>query len=144
MGIFHYSNNIAKECNNNITCASLFHHILYWVEKNKYLKKMYYDEQYWVYQSYQQLEKRFECLTKRQIAFSLKKLEEKDLIKSTTQYCNESSVGIFKNTKWYTITPKGYNILGEDIQYVKDQIEGNRVKKEEKDKQERLWKSMKF
>ena len=39
MGIFHYSNNIAKECNNNIACASLFHHILYWVEKNKYLKK---------------------------------------------------------------------------------------------------------
>ena len=141
MGMFHYSNNIAKECNNNIVCASLFHHILYWVEKNRHLKKMLYDENYWVYQSYQQLEKRFGFLTKRQIQFSLKKLEEKDLIKSTTQYRDEPSVGIFKSTKWYTITNKGYEILGDDIHYVKDQIEGNRVKKEEKDKEERLWKN---
>lgn len=93
MGMFHYSNNIAKECDNNITCASLFHHLLYWVEKNKHLKKqnMFYNEKYWVYQSYQQLEKRFGFLTKRQIAFSLKKLEEKDLIKSTTE-CRDTKM----------------------------------------------------
>ena len=128
MGMFHYSGNIAKECN-SIICAILFHHILYWVEKNKKLEKMKKKNHTWVYQSYSQFEKRFNHMSRRQIIYNLDKLEEKDLIISTDKFSNSEEAGIFKTTKWYTVTERGYEILGNDLEYVTKQINGNYNKK---------------
>lgn len=124
MSMFHYSSNIADECD-SIICAVLFHHILYWVEKNKTLKKMNKDNCTWVYQSYTQFEKRFNHISRKQIIYNLNKLQEKDLIISTDKYSNSDETGIYKTTKWYSITERGYEILGDDLEYVSEQIKGN-------------------
>lgn len=125
MGILHYSSNIAKECNNT-NCAVIFHHLLFWIEKNRRLKKMCYDNCYWVYQSYSQLEKRFHNhLSKRQIRTALTTLEKKGLIISSNKYSDTKDCGVFKSTKWYTIPEYGYEILDKDIEYVEQQIDGS-------------------
>ena len=123
MSIYHYSSMIAKECKNEIS-AILFHHIVYWVEMNKKNEKMEHDNKFWVYQSYAQFKKRFSYLSIKQIRHSLKRLEEKELIISTDEYSNSGNSGIFKTTKWYTVSEEGYKVLGDDINYVTDQIEG--------------------
>lgn len=126
MAMYHFSSNIASECN-NIIAATLFHHIMYWVERNRGLKDMKKDGYYWMYHSYNQFKNRFRCFSIRQIEYSLKKLEEKEMIIATDKYTNEPEAGIFKTTKWYTITEKGYEILGDDITYAKKQIQANAV-----------------
>ena len=128
MSIYHYSSNIAKESKNEKS-AILFHHILYWVEMNRKNEKMEYDNKFWVYQSYAQFKKRFAYLSIKQIRHSLKRLEEKGLIISTDEYSNSENGGIFKTTKWYTISDEGYKVLGDDIDYVTEQIEGAGVRK---------------
>ena len=127
MAIYHFSSNIASDCKNTI-CAVLFHHILYWVEKNKAEGRMCYDNKYWVYQSYKQFNKRFPYLSIRQIEFSLKKLEERQLIIATDKYSNSTQAGLFKTTTWYTISERGYEVLSDDIKYATDQIKGNRIR----------------
>lgn len=124
MAMYHFSSNIANECN-NVIAAVLFHHILYWVEKNRGLADMKKDGHYWMYHSYNQFKNRFRCFSLRQIEYSLKILEKKELIIGTDKYTNEPEAGIFKTTKWYTITEKGYEILGDDINYATKQINGN-------------------
>ena len=124
MAMYHFSSNIAGECN-TVIAATLFHHILYWVEKNKSFADMKKDGQCWMYHSYNQFKKRFTCFSIRQIEHSLKILEKKELIIGTDKYTNEPEAGIFKTTKWYTITEKGYDVLGGDKEYAIKQIKGN-------------------
>ena len=133
MAIYHFSSNILAECK-NINSAVLFHHILYWVEYNKRVKHLHYDNKYWFYHSYNQFKKRFDYLTIRQIEYSLKKLQERNLIIITDKYSNTNEVGIFKTTLWYTISDHGYEILDEDIEYATEQIEGRWEKKKKADK----------
>ncbi len=105
-----FSVNIAKE--HGVNSAILLQHIVFWYLKNKSDKINFFHRDYWVRMSVKQLGGYFIYFNQRQIGYALKKLEEKKLIKS-----KEFNVKKSDRTKWYTLTKKGKEITGLNVNY---------------------------
>ena len=85
--------------------AVLFQNIAFWVAKNQANNQNCVDGEYWTYNSNQAFVTLFPFMSADQIRTALKKLEEKDLIKSGT--FNDKA---FDRTKWYTFGNLGKSI----------------------------------
>lgn len=79
-----------------VIAAILYHNIKYWCEKNATNEVHYHDGHYWTYNSTKAFCSQFPYLSRDQINYALKKLEDAGYIK-TGNY-NTSS---YDRTKWY-------------------------------------------
>jgi len=81
--------------------ALLLNNIYFWVQHNKANNQNYHDDYHWVYNSAEAFKKLFIYLTKRQIEYALRKLEQNGLIKTGVYNKNK-----YDRTRWYTTTEK--------------------------------------
>lgn len=79
-----------------VIAAILYKNIQFWCEKNRTNDVHFHDGEYWTYNSIKAFCDQFPYLTKDQITYALKKLEESGYIK-TGNYNNSS----YDRTKWY-------------------------------------------
>ena len=99
---------IAKDY--GIPAAILLKHIYYWVEKNRTNNKHYRDGNYWTYNSMKSFVQLFPYMSDSTIKRSLKKLADDGLIIEAVY--NDVP---FDRTKWYTITPLGYQKIFQGV-----------------------------
>lgn len=107
----------AKEI--GIIPAILLKNIYWWVKKNEYNNKHFYDGHYWTYNSVKAFTDYFPYLTAKQILYALKKLETEGYLVSGN-YNNSA----YDRTKWYAVTKRAEKLLGvtekqEDIHLTK-------------------------
>ena len=102
----NHSFNIEVAKKYGIVPAILLENLYWWVEKNTANGRHYFDGHNWTYNSAKAFERQFPYLTRRQIGYALKSLEDNGLI-ITGDY-NENRC---LRTKWYAITKEGYSIL---------------------------------
>ena len=86
--------------------AIILQSIGYWVLRNRANEKNIYDGKAWSYNSMKAFGEQFPFLTKRQIEYTLTKLQKDGLIE-TGNYNRMA----FDRTKWYTLTEKGEMLL---------------------------------
>jgi len=99
---------IAKEY--GIPAAILLKHIYYWVEKNRTNEKHYRDGYYWTYNSLKSFGQLFPYMSESTVKRSIKKLADDGLIIEAVY--NDVP---FDRTKWYTLTPIGYERIRGSI-----------------------------
>lgn len=87
--------------------AVILKNIYFWVEHNRVNDVNLHDGYYWVYNSKKAFLTWFSYLTERQIEYALTKLRDNGYIKVGNY--NKNS---FDRTLWYTVTDKGYELLG--------------------------------
>ena len=104
---------IAKEY--GIPAAILLKHIYYWVEKNRTNEKHYRDGYFWTYNSLKSFGKLFPYMSESTVKRSLKKLVDDGLIIEAVY--NDVP---FDRTKWYTLTPIGYERIKGSIGFDQD------------------------
>lgn len=102
----NHSFNIEVAKKYGIVPAILLENLYWWIEKNTANGRHYFDGHNWTYNSAKAFERQFPYLTRRQIGYALKSLEDNGLI-ITGDY-NENRC---LRTKWYAITKEGYSIL---------------------------------
>lgn len=95
---------IAKEY--GLQEAIILNNLNFWILKNEANNKHFYDGNYWTYNSMKAFHQLFPYLTERKISYCLKKLEEKNLIKTG----NYNKIA-YDRTLWYAITDFGKSIL---------------------------------
>lgn len=89
-----FDSEVAKDV--GIIAAILYHNIKYWCEKNATNEVHYHDGHYWTYNSTKAFCSQFTYLSRDQINYALKKLEDAGYI-ATGNY-NKAS---YDRTKWY-------------------------------------------
>lgn len=89
-----FDSDVAKDV--GVIAAILYHNIKYWCEKNATNEVHFHDGHYWTYNSIKAFCSQFPYLSRDQINYALKKLEESGYIK-TGNY-NKSA---YDRTKWY-------------------------------------------
>ena len=95
-----------------VNCAIILDNIYYWIEKNRANEVNYYDGYYWTFNSKKALAELFPYLTERQIRTAIDTLVDNEIL--ITGNYNKLKLD---RTLWYTITEKGYAILGEKSQF---------------------------
>ncbi len=90
--------------------AIILNHIYFWVRKNQLNNVNYHEGKYWTYNSCKGFADYFQCITERVISLRLKKLEEDGYIETGLH-----SKNTLNRTKWYTLTPKGYQLLNHQM-----------------------------
>ena len=104
---------IAKEY--GIPAAILLKHIYYWVEKNRTNEKHYRDGYFWTYNSMKSFCQLFPYMSDSTIKRAIKKLVDDGLIIEAVY--NDIP---FDRTKWYTLTPDGYERIKNSIALVQN------------------------
>ncbi len=104
---------IAKEY--GIPAAILLKHIYYWVEKNRTNEKHYRDGYFWTYNSMKSFCQLFPYMSDSTIKRAIKKLVDGGLIVEAVY--NDIP---FDRTKWYTLTPDGYERIKNSIALVQN------------------------
>ena len=104
---------IAKEY--GIPAAILLKHIYYWVEKNRTNEKHYRDGYFWTYNSMKSFCQLFPYMSDSTIKRAIKKLVDGGLIIEAVY--NDIP---FDRTKWYTLTPDGYERIKNSIALVQN------------------------
>lgn len=100
-----FSVEIAKEY--GINAAILLKHIYYWVNKNRLNDNNFIDGHYWTYNSVKAFKEMFDYMGERQIRNALKTLEDEGIILVDNYNKDQRD-----RTKWYTLTDKGFDLLG--------------------------------
>ena len=101
--IYQIDSKIAKDV--GFIGAILFHHIAFWIKKNKANQKHFHDGEYWTYSSVKGFAEYFEDLSERQIKQGLLNLKEKGFLK-----CGNFNKNPYDKTNWYALDKKGYSI----------------------------------
>ena len=104
---------IAKEY--GIPAAILLKHFYYWVEKNRTNEKHYRDGYFWTYNSMKSFCQLFPYMSDSTIKRAIKKLVDGGLIIEAVY--NDIP---FDRTKWYTLTPDGYERIKNSIALVQN------------------------
>lgn len=91
-----------------INSAILLDNFYYWIEKNRANGNNFYDGQYWTYNSKRALSELFPYLTEKQVRTAIENLVN-DGVLITGNY-NKLKMD---KTTWYSITKKGYELLGD-------------------------------
>ena len=104
---------IAKEY--GIPAAILLKHFYYWVEKNRTNEKHYRDGYFWTYNSMKSFCQLFPYMSDSTIKRAIKKLVDGGLIIEAVY--NDIP---FDRTKWYTLTPDGYEMIKNSIALVQN------------------------
>ena len=104
---------IAKEY--GIPAAILLKHIYYWVEKNRTNEKHYRDGCFWTYNSMKSFCQLFPYMSDSTIKRAIKKLVDGGLIIEAVY--NDIP---FDRTKWYTLTPDGYERIKNSVALVQN------------------------
>ena len=104
---------IAKEY--GIPAAILLKHIYYWVEKNRTNEKHYRDGYFWTYNSMKSFCQLFPYMSDSTIKRAIKKLVDGGLIIEAVY--NDIP---FDRTKWYTLTPDGYERIKNSVALVQN------------------------
>lgn len=110
--------NIAKQY--GIVEAILLKHIYFWVKRNEYNQKNFFDGRYWSYNSAKAFNKVFFYFSERQIRYALSKLKSQGLILAAN-HNEDKRVKIL----WYTLTDKGMNLIDPDCQNC--QVASNKI-----------------
>lgn len=79
--------------------AIFLYQIDYWVTKNEEANRNFHDGRYWTFNGYKEWGKQFPFWSKNTIIRIIKKLEKKNLIRTTDKYNQKA----YDQTKWYTI-----------------------------------------
>ena len=104
---------IAKEY--GIPAAILLKHFYYWVEKNRTNEKHYRDGYFWTYNSMKSFCQLFPYMSDSTIKRAIKKLVDGGLIIEAV--FNDIP---FDRTKWYTLTPDGYERIKNSVALVQN------------------------
>lgn len=104
---------IAKEY--GIPAAILLKHFYYWVEKNRTNEKHYRDGYFWTYNSMKSFCQLFPYMSDSTIKRAIKKLVDGGLIIEAVY--NDIP---FDRTKWYTLTPDGYERIKNSVALVQN------------------------
>lgn len=104
---------IAKEY--GIPAAILLKHFYYWVEKNRTNEKHYKDGYFWTYNSMKSFCQLFPYMSDSTIKRAIKKLVDGGLIIEAVY--NDIP---FDRTKWYTLTPDGYERIKNSVALVQN------------------------
>lgn len=86
----------------------LIENIYFWVKKNKANNQNYHNGKYWTYNSVKAFNELFDYMTEAKIYRALKKLKDCGLIE-----IGEYNENKYDHTKWYTVTSKALELLGE-------------------------------
>ena len=105
-----YNIEIAKKY--GLDCACFLQNLYYWIEKNKTAGKNFINNNYWVYSSFEDLERQMGCFNVRQIKYIVKKLKEADLI-----LIDNFSEGLANRKNWYALTGKALEMLSGTFDY---------------------------
>lgn len=97
-----HSFNVKVAADYGMPCATIFHHVAYWVEVNSVEGANFHDGKYWVYHTHKGFLELFPYMGIKQLRLSLKKLVESGLLE-TGRY-NQLP---FDQTLWYTIGEAG-------------------------------------
>jgi hypothetical protein len=108
---YYFSAVIAKEV--GVEEAIMFSNIYFWVEHNKKGGSNYHNGKYWTYNSARGFSEQYMFWSEGQIRRILGNLEKKLYIE--TGRFNRMG---YDKTKWYTVTPKGYETLQKDSGYI--------------------------
>lgn len=92
-----------------VHAAIILNNIAHWVVKNATDESHYHDGYYWTYSSITAFEKLFPYMTRAQIRYALKKLEEAELIIK-----GDYNSAKFDRTMWYTLSEKAIGVLQLD------------------------------
>lgn len=104
--IHFFNTTIAKQY--GIPSAVVLQNIAYWVKRNEYNETNFHEGKYWTYNSKKAWADEYDYLSSKQIERILDKLREEQLIE--TGCFNKAT---FDRTLWYTLTPKGWDVLGD-------------------------------
>lgn len=99
---------LSVACEYGLNEAVILQNIYYWVDKNATNNTHFHDGRYWTYNSAVAFTKQFPYFTKRQIQYTLEKLEKHGLI-LVGNYNKQR----FDQTRWYALTDKAYELLGQ-------------------------------
>ena len=88
----------------------LFNHIQLWICNNIKSKTNLREDKYWTFDSIDKLHIKFPYLTRNEIKLSLKRLETKELILSSSFNTHK-----YDKTKWYTLTEKGVVLANQKV-----------------------------
>ena len=88
--------------------AVILQNIYYWVDKNATNRRHFHDGRYWTYNSAAAFTEQFPYFSKRQIQYTLEKLEKHGLI-LVGNYNKQR----FDQTRWYALTDKAYELFGQ-------------------------------
>ncbi|NLZ31064.1 MAG: hypothetical protein GX885_10060 [Methanomicrobiales archaeon] len=102
--VHSFDTKVAKEV--GLNSATLFHSILFWIQKNEANDKHYYDGHYWTYNSAKAFRKMFDYLSEKQIRTALNKLIDAGYLVAGNY--NESK---YDRTMWYRLGEKGNSML---------------------------------
>ena len=86
----------------------LLENIYFWVKKNKANNQNYHNGKYWTYNTVKAFNELFDYMTETKIYRALKKLKDCGLIE-----IGEYNENKYDHTKWYTVTSKALELLGE-------------------------------
>lgn len=106
--IYQIDSKVAQEV--GFVGAILFHHICFWIKKNKANQKHFHDGEYWTYSSIKGFAEYFEDLSERQIKQGLLNLKEKGFLK-----CGNFNKNPYDRTNWYALDKKGYSIVEKSL-----------------------------
>lgn len=141
--IYQIDSKVAQEV--GFIGAILFHHICFWIKKNKANQKHFHDGEYWTYSSVKGFAEYFEDLSERQIKQGLLNLKDKGFLK-----CGNFNKNPYDRTNWYALDKNGYSIVenspidetklsnqtDKSVQPIPDIITDNITYKEENIKEE--------
>lgn len=98
--------NVGVACEYGVNEAVLLQSIYEWVRMNEVRNEHFHDGRYWDRDSIDALAQLFPYFTKRQIQYTLEKLEKHGLI-LVSNY-NEQPLD---QTRWYALTDKAYELF---------------------------------
>ncbi len=104
--IHTFDTEVAKKY--GVHAAVLLQNIVFWIAKNAANDTNYIDGYYWTYNSASAMSKLFPYLTKKQVETALGKLRDDGII-----LAENHNADLRDRTLWYTITPKGMELVGE-------------------------------
>lgn len=102
----HFNVEVATQY--GVHSAILLDNLYYWIEKNRANGNNFFDGHYWTYNSKKALSELFPYLSEKQVRTAIENLVN-DGILITGNY-NEMKMD---RTMWYSITKKGYELLGD-------------------------------
>lgn len=128
----HFNTDAAKEY--GIEAAVILDNIFYWCAHNAANNRNIYDGVAWTYNSAKGFQKIYSHMSVRKIADTLRLLEKEGLVRSAILSENP-----YDKTKWYTVTRKALELLGEYISCVagsddgpeENNFSGNQIKTDE-------------
>ena len=104
----HHHFNVDVATRYGVNSAILLDNLYYWIEKNRANENNYYDGYYWTYNSKKALAELFPYLSEKQVRTAIDILVNDGILLTG----NYNKLKLDK-TLWYTITKKGYELLGD-------------------------------